>query len=50
MIELFPEDFDEATSSSVGVAQSAPDDLMLLSCSCHFHWYGFFLCFFCIYS
>ncbi|CAG8974216.1 hypothetical protein HYALB_00007379, partial [Hymenoscyphus albidus] len=31
VIELFPEDFDEATSSSVGdaQAQSAPDDLML---------------------
>ncbi|KAH6713042.1 hypothetical protein BKA61DRAFT_484022 [Leptodontidium sp. MPI-SDFR-AT-0119] len=37
VIELDPESFDEATSSSVGQASSAPDDL-LLRCGCHFHW------------
>ncbi|KAH7419876.1 hypothetical protein BKA64DRAFT_634534 [Cadophora sp. MPI-SDFR-AT-0126] len=37
VIELDPESFDEETSSSVGQASSAPDDL-LLRCGCHFHW------------
>ncbi|TVY30499.1 putative esterase [Lachnellula hyalina] len=36
-IELEPDDFDEATSSTVGAGQTAPDDL-LLTCGCHFHW------------
>ncbi|TVY92452.1 hypothetical protein LAWI1_G000494 [Lachnellula willkommii] len=36
-IELEPDDFDEATSSTVGAGQIAPDDL-LLACGCHFHW------------
>jgi hypothetical protein len=38
VVELDPESFDEATSSSVGEASTAPDDL-LLACGCHFHWY-----------
>ncbi|KAH8596389.1 hypothetical protein B0O99DRAFT_114927 [Bisporella sp. PMI_857] len=38
IIELDPEDFNEATSSAAGgSASSVPDDL-LLSCGCHFHW------------
>ncbi|KAK0109024.1 hypothetical protein ONS96_002858 [Cadophora gregata f. sp. sojae] len=37
VLELDPESFDEETSSSVGEASSAPDDL-LLRCGCHFHW------------
>ncbi|EPE27824.1 hypothetical protein GLAREA_04615 [Glarea lozoyensis ATCC 20868] len=37
-IELDVEDFDEATSSSVGVSQKTPDDLLLKACNCHFHW------------
>jgi len=37
IIELDADSFDEATSSSVGQASSAPDDL-LLRCGCHFHW------------
>ncbi|KAJ5041047.1 uncharacterized protein L3040_005604 [Drepanopeziza brunnea f. sp. 'multigermtubi'] len=37
VIELDAESFDEATSSSVGQASSAPDDLLLM-CGCHFHW------------
>lgn len=44
VIELDPESFDEATSSSVGQASSAPDDL-LLRCGCHFHWYVKSLCY-----
>jgi len=36
-VELDPESFDEATSSSVGQASTAPDNL-LLACGCHFHW------------
>ncbi|KUJ15741.1 uncharacterized protein LY89DRAFT_783015 [Mollisia scopiformis] len=36
-IELDSDSFDEATSSSVGQPQTAPDDL-LLACGCHFHW------------
>lgn len=37
IVELDADSFDEATSSSVGQASSAPDDL-LLRCGCHFHW------------
>ncbi|KAG9234801.1 hypothetical protein BJ875DRAFT_460656 [Amylocarpus encephaloides] len=37
IVELDPDSFDEATSSSVGVSQSAPDDLTL-GCRCRFHW------------
>lgn len=36
-VELDSDSFDEATSSSVGHASTAPDDL-LLTCGCHFHW------------
>lgn len=38
VVELDADSFDEATSSSVGTATTAPDDL-LLACGCHFHWY-----------
>lgn len=39
VLELDPEDFDEATSSAVGgQPSSVPDDLEL-PCLCHFHWY-----------
>ncbi|KAK2625276.1 hypothetical protein QTJ16_005645 [Diplocarpon rosae] len=37
VVELDPGSFDEATSSTVGQASSAPDDLLLV-CGCHFHW------------
>lgn len=37
-VELDSDSFDEATSSSVGRPQTAPDDLQL-ACGCHFHWY-----------
>lgn len=40
-VELDSDSFDEATSSSVGQPQTAPDDL-LLACGCHFHWYVFY--------
>lgn len=46
VVELDPEDFDEATASSAGgVPATVPDDLAL-PCSCHFHWYvfGLYLC------
>lgn len=39
VIELDPDDFDEATSSAVGgTSSTVPDDLNL-QCGCHFHWY-----------
>ncbi|PSS27406.1 hypothetical protein M430DRAFT_32152 [Amorphotheca resinae ATCC 22711] len=41
IIELDPEDFNEATSSAAGGSStSVPDDL-LLTCGCHFHWQCF---------
>lgn len=39
VLELNPDDFNEATSALVGGPPTVvPDDLQL-PCSCHFHWY-----------
>lgn len=40
VLELDPDDFDEATSSSAGGSNSSvPDDVQIIQCGCHFHWY-----------
>ncbi|KAG9242355.1 hypothetical protein BJ878DRAFT_516004 [Calycina marina] len=38
IIELDPEDFDEATSSAAGGQPSSVPDDLFLTCGCHFHW------------
>jgi hypothetical protein len=39
VLELDPDDFDEATSSVVGGSPTVVPDDLELPCSCHFHWY-----------
>lgn len=39
VLELDPEDFDEASSSAVGGAPTTVPDDLELPCGCHFHWY-----------
>lgn len=39
VLELDPEDFDEAASSAVGGAPTTVPDDLELPCGCHFHWY-----------
>ncbi|RFU28701.1 hypothetical protein B7463_g7634, partial [Scytalidium lignicola] len=39
ILELDPEDFDEATSSVAGGSNTLfPDDIQIIQCGCHFHW------------
>jgi hypothetical protein len=39
VLELNPDDFDEATSSVVGGSIAVVPDDLELPCNCHFHWY-----------
>ncbi|KAH8820979.1 hypothetical protein F5884DRAFT_850226 [Xylogone sp. PMI_703] len=39
VVDLDPQDFDEATSSAAGGSEAVvPDDVQILQCGCHFHW------------
>jgi len=39
VLELDPDDFDEATSSVAGGSPTVVPDDLELPCGCHFHWY-----------